>query len=321
MQNENVDALGGSLSSQYKIISFDVGIKNMAYCIFDISGETMFIQDWNTLNLLETAPTNKTCNQCLANKKRSEICGKRAKYEKDEQFYCETHAKKSNFMMPSKNTYPAFLNKQNLGNLHRITMTYNIENIALKEKRQDLIKKILDFFEKRCLKLVENKQGPNAKKESLITIARNIRDKLDKIESLKGITDILIENQISPIASRMTTIQGLLTQYFVMRHDPIQSVNIEFISSRNKLKNFVKESVKEENEGSPQTETITERQKYKNHKMDSIVYTRQLMDKFPNFKRWESVLDTPKKDDLADCFLQGIWYITENILKAGEPTV
>ena len=295
-----------------KIISFDVGIKNMAYCIFDVSGESSWtIQDWNTVNLLEAPPTNKTCTQCLVAKRGSPapICGKRAKYEKDDQYYCETHGKKSGHMMPSKSTYPAYLKKQKVGELHRIAMLYNIEGIAMNEKRADLIQKILDFFDRRCLKLVENKQAPNAKKESLISIARSIRDKFDMIESMKGVTDVLIENQISPIASRMTTIQGLLTQYFVMRHDPIVPVNIEFISSRNKLKQFSRDDEVAE-EGATE---ITQSQRYKSHKTDSVAYTKQILDKYPDCKaKWASMLETPKKDDLADCFLQGIWYIENN---------
>ena len=275
-----------------------------------ISGTEWSISDWNTINLLDSsAATNKTCNQCLVNKS---ICGKRAKYEKDDNCYCETHVKKSGYMMPSKSTYPSFLKKQKIGDLHRIAILYNIEGIALTEKRKDLIQKILDFFDRRCLKLIENKQGPNSKKESLISIARSIRDKFDTIETMKGVTDVLIENQISNIASRMTTIQGLLTQYFVMRHDPIVPVNIEFISSRNKLKEFSRED--QENSvvsAAPHLDTtpeITKNQKYKSHKTDSVTYTKQILDKYPDCKtKWVGVLETTKKDDLADCFLQGIF--------------
>ena len=38
-----------------KYISFDVGIKNMAYCVFDCSGskESPHIVDWNILNLMD----------------------------------------------------------------------------------------------------------------------------------------------------------------------------------------------------------------------------------------------------------------------------
>ena len=45
---------------------------------------------------------------------------------------------------------------------------------------------------------------------------------------------IIIENQISPIANRMKTLQGMIAQYFIMRGN----AHIAFISSANKLKLF-----------------------------------------------------------------------------------
>ena len=55
-----------------KIISFDVGIKNMAYCILDCSSNIIVpnIIDWNIVNLLNnTEDTNMICNQICKNKK------------------------------------------------------------------------------------------------------------------------------------------------------------------------------------------------------------------------------------------------------------
>ena len=48
------------------ILSIDVGIKNMAYCIFDVqSNESYCIKDWDIINLL------KIPNRCSwANKKK-----------------------------------------------------------------------------------------------------------------------------------------------------------------------------------------------------------------------------------------------------------
>ena len=345
--------------SSRKIISFDVGIKNMAYCIFELvpDGQPKWkILDWNSINLLEdiNADTSElVCNQCIRKDKggRSSgdkksaaaantptkylpelrsyrnpidasasstiphlvLCGNRAKYEKNNQYYCEKHCKKSGFMMPSKSTYPAYLKKKKLGELYKIALLYDIADITLKDKRQDLIQKILNYFENHCLKLIEKKQV-NSKKESLITIARNIRDKFDNIETMNGITDVLIENQISSIASRMSTIQGLLTQYFIMRHDQNCDTNIEFISSRNKLKMFENKAATAATVNSerlcPDESEITPNQRYKNHKKDSIIYAKQILDKYPEYQsKWATILETKKKDDLADCFLQGIWYI------------
>lgn len=60
-----------------KIMSFDIGIKNMAYCIFDISPNKEFnIVDWNILNLMDK-PTSeiKKCNCVLEekNKKKNKL--------------------------------------------------------------------------------------------------------------------------------------------------------------------------------------------------------------------------------------------------------
>lgn len=51
---------------------------------------------------------------------------------------------------------------------------------------------------------------------------------MDKIDA------ILIENQIGNLAGRMNVLQGMISQYFIMRN----ITNIEFISATNKLKLF-----------------------------------------------------------------------------------
>ena len=53
--------------------------------------------------------------------------------------------------------------------------------------------------------------------------------------SFTDITHVVIENQLSPIANRMKTIQGMLAQYFIMIDE---NIDIQFISSSNKLKQF-----------------------------------------------------------------------------------
>lgn len=76
----------------------------------------------------------------------------------------------------------------------------------------------------------------------LITYGRNMMKHLDTIlyassGALPGgapIDMMIIENQISTLASRMKTLQGMITQYFIMKHIPI----IEFISASCKLKLF-----------------------------------------------------------------------------------
>ena len=80
-----------------KIISFDIGIKNLAYCCFYLSSENKFeIESWDVINLCEE--THYTC--CEQNKKK-QPCTKEAKYHKNNFYYCKQHAKKSNFKIPT----------------------------------------------------------------------------------------------------------------------------------------------------------------------------------------------------------------------------
>ena len=85
------------------IVSFDIGIKNMAYCVFDASGSVV---DWNISNLMDREPDAKTCTVLVAanKKKAASVCGKKAKYEKNGTCFCQIHAKTSGFLFTISQT-------------------------------------------------------------------------------------------------------------------------------------------------------------------------------------------------------------------------
>jgi hypothetical protein len=303
-----------------KLISFDVGIKNMAYCIFDISsGSPISILDWNVISLMEkTERTILSCN-CpvstkIKNKKSNSpnppnpvprtLCGKLAKYKKGEHIFCEKHAKMNNlYLLPTKECSPSNIKKLKLPELIEICKKYSISitnpgelsNVHLHKK--DILEIINTFFNNHMLEPVMKVKEKTAAEIDLITIGKNMRDELNKVPSLTEITHVIIENQISPIANRMKTIQGMLAQYFIMTGS--QNIHIEFVSSMNKLKGY-----NMVNADDPPSEN-----KYKQHKKDSIVISNLFLDQNENLQPWKPKLITPKKDDLADCFLQGIWYL------------
>ena len=92
-----------------------------------------------------------------------------------------------------------------------------------------------------------------------------MKEKMNLIPLIDNIHFVIIENQISPIANRMKTIQGMLAQFFIMKNDDI---HIEFVSSSNKLKQF--------NDLKCQNEFI-EKNSYKENKKDGIHYCKLIL--------------------------------------------
>ena len=68
-----------------KILSFDVGIKNLAYCLIESTNSNKFsIIKWDVINLCGSEPV---CNQIILKKKCKMNCVKLAKYKKNDQFF------------------------------------------------------------------------------------------------------------------------------------------------------------------------------------------------------------------------------------------
>jgi len=310
-----------------KVISFDVGIKNMAYCIFEnINGE-LRISGWEVLNLMDTQETSFIC-ECMNVPKSKKLlpkaCTKKAKYIKNNKYYCDKHAKScSQYIVPTKQFQLSSLKKMKVDDLIKLGNKYlifiDIENPA-KMLKKDILTMITSYFDKRCFESIIPKKTKTASETDLIEIGRNMKQRLGEITNLNDITNVAIENQISPIANRMKTIQGMLAQYFIMTNENAQ---IHFISSANKLKQFDK------NKRIPPTDTIENKlvvlpdtdadtsvnivrninPNYKSHKKDGVQYCLEVIDANPEMSIWKTALDTKKKDDLADAFLQGIWYL------------
>jgi hypothetical protein len=305
-----------------KLISFDVGIKNMAYCIFDISGQ-LSISGWNILNLLEEEPITETCTQIIPGKTKKispKPCTKLAKYKKNGQCYCEKHAKSSTFIVPNKKNSMISLKKLKLDDLiklgHSLFLFMDAENTP--KLKKDILEKVGDFYARNSFEPIVKKKAKNATEIDLITIGKNMKELLNSAENIDDVTHVIIENQISPIANRMKTIQGMLAQYFIMKNSDI---HIDFVSSANKLNQFSKGT--KVTTTTVLTNTLTVNPDYKQHKKDGLYYCSQILENNQCFNAWkdyllsdkrkgsrgEQLVPLKKADDLADCFLQGIWYI------------
>lgn len=312
-----------------KLISFDIGIKNMAYCIFDVGSNTYNILDWNVLNLMESGEREppiicsfKTEKQGTKKNKTKEVvlCKKKAVYKKGDECFCEKHANESSrFIVRNKDIFN-YKNKK-IEDLLKIAEIYSIFVNGEPKMKKDIVSAMENFFNERCFEKIHYDVKKNANETELITIGKNIKLKLDNISNINGITNVIIENQISPIATRMKTVQGMLAQYFIMKDIDI---DIEFISSSNKLKvipplqntmiyndNDDKETPEEKGVKHDDKENLdkNDKKKYKENKKRGIELCSLFLEESADLKHWKRCLEVSKKDDFADCFLQGIWYI------------
>ena len=229
------------------MLSIDIGIKNLSYCAF----QDKEIMDWGIIDLSDSKV--QTCS-----------CGNPATFIGNES-YCTKHKPKKS-----------------------IVLTKSIEKMKLNDfKKNKLFEKCNTLEE--CRSLAESfylLKKNSAVTIDLIQISRNIQTHFDNKWKDTVFDTVIIENQISPLASRMKTIQGMITQYFVKTVP-----NIHYISSCNKLKH------------------VKVKMTYQERKKEGI---NQCKEKIPQ-KWYDFFIKNAKKDDLADCYLQGIWFITNKI--------
>ena len=266
------------------MLSIDVGIKNLSFCLFN----DLQVLKWDNIDLTEVSK-----NQCMGFDAHGMQCEKSAKFIKDSTCFCLKHSKKTHYLQPSSDLVQTFLNKQKIQQLIDIAEKYNIKHEPL-PKKQCLIQLLNDFSVKNCFTAIKKN---SAVKMDLVTIGRNMQHKFDEIleEHINTIDTIIIENQIGPIANKMKTIQGMIAQYFIMKNN---NIKIEFISATNKLKDFI----------------TTEKMDYKQRKKLGIQTCLQFVSTDEHFIEWNMFFNKHhKKDDLSDCFLQGMWYIKHKL--------
>lgn len=228
------------------ILSFDVGIKNLAFCKLELDSGQLKILQWDIINLSYD-------------------------YNQDE---------------------------------HLDNLMNNYKTMKINELKQEMIKLDLDVISKKKAELVKSldeyffKKKLIKKKLSIFDIGKIMVKKLDQLDLLDNCNIVLIENQPSLKNPIMKSVQMLLFTYFIVRgiNDKLIISDLKLISASNKLKKCQKiEKFKDRSNN------------YKDRKKLSIDYCRYLIDK--DKIKLELFNNHSKKDDLADCLLQGIYYL------------
>jgi hypothetical protein len=143
-----------------------------------------------------------------------------------------------------------------------------------------------DIIEWNVVELCD--KNTNSKKLSLVDIGKKLFESLEKLNEYY-IKTVLIENQIGPNAIRMKSIQGMITLYYVSK----KIYDIQYWNASNKLKKYLKG-----------------KSTYKERKVASVKITKILIDEhFMSYT--DFFIKHKKKDDLSDCFLQLLDYLSK----------
>ena len=249
-----------------KILSFDIGIKNLAYCLVDEKK----LYDWRVINLLR-----EECN-CNINNCKNNVC-----YIYNNLIFCKKHIDKDLFLF-KKEYLVTNIRKKSNRDILKLIKEFNIEPGKKKEENVTILKK---YYETNSYKPYKK---PNSNTVDLIKIGKNLNSVFNELFKDTQYDVVLIENQIGPLANRMKTLQGMITQYFIMKNKEVR-----YISSQNKLKLI-----------------DTKGKNYKQRKQIAIDYVPIILNKLTIKNNSDNVFsELKKKDDLSDCLLQAWSYI------------
>ena len=177
-----------TLYSHMRILSIDVGIKNLALCSIDASGGG--ISDWQVINLCDKEPS---CQHPT----RKGLCGKSARFSKNNLLYCSAHAAKSGFQLPKQVPTCATLKKLDDASLRTKASQLNIADGESLTKAKLASKIRAKMLEEAMITIPPQ----NANTIELPELARILQKRLDTSVVFDGLDEVIIENQISPIAN------------------------------------------------------------------------------------------------------------------------
>ena len=235
-----------TIDNSYVIASFDIGIKNLAYCIMsyhpELQGAPFKIYDWQVVDLLSEDTKKMPCSRCAHTGNY---------YDAAKRFYCLRHAKTLDEGLKA-GLEPSALTKH-----RRIDNTDNLElNIAI------------------------------------------IRA-LDKNPLILKCREVIMEQQPQKNA-KMKNLSFMIFSYFACRgridtDTPILK-DIRFVNSKHKLSVYDGPVVQ-----------CDLKNAYGRNKYYGKAYCDYMIRHDPEHSKM--LRDSKKRDDLADCFLQGAWYL------------
>ena len=303
-----------------KLLSFDVGIRNLAGCIMQISQPDLSDEDaspnrsiqpdhsakiqwWKSIDLLET-PTN-ICQVLL---KDSQKCGKQCTWQglstsEEIKYFCGHH--KSYHKIETLNISNTeekhgcdFGNCRGRGKF----MVENPNTAINSYYCQKHLTKVMAVY--KSSHTIRKVKSPTCKDIPVKDLKIAIWRMLDALPHLLEVDQVIIENQPSLKNPMMKSVAETLFNYFICRgvidRNRTNSTidDVKYLSPSNKMKLS--------DDGNGLKNISNKALKYKATKQLAIQQVAERLKPQPDAR--EKFLNNKKKDDLADCLLQALYY-------------
>jgi hypothetical protein len=278
-----------------KIASWDIGIKNLAYCIIentDVSTNPYIIHKLDIINIIE----DNKCSWCDCS---CNIIKTTCSYLGEKKLFCKHHKSYHNVLSSKWENIKQSIsecNKNDVCSICQKNAKFTLNNVFYCTAHKTKILKKWDND-------IELKKFNSAKVKntSVIDLKLNLVNKLDNIKELLDVDEVCIENQPAFKNPRMKAISDTLYTWFVIRgmvdNKTIKKIN--FISPSNKLKIEDKEDeINEEIENSTN--------KYKTTKKLSIQHCKEILKYNQDYIKMIEAFT--KQDDCCDTIMMAIYY-------------
>lgn len=287
-----------------RVVAWDVGIKNLAYCILEKTNDIdkpYLIHQWDVINLTDT-PDIKCCYQNCT--KSYHDIKTYCSFMGQPKYFCKDHKTYHNVWKHNYDDIKENIQQVGQGECFKCgkAAKWRINDTLMCSVHRNSNLKKWD-------KEIEQTKFSPSKVSSLTTDDLKLRllRKLDTIPALLQATHVCIENQPTLKNPQMKAVSDTLYAWFLIRGILDKEMNnamtekVCFIapSSKLKIEGFTEEI---------QNEIIESDNKYKTTKALAVEHTRIILRYSPEYLR--RLEGFKKKDDPADAFLHGVHFLS-----------
>ena len=307
------------------VLSWDVGIIHLAYCILDCNGHVPKILDWDTIDLIDK---DKYRHRCCGVKKNGEKCGNNSSKKMESgsgiiRGFCNVHADQHKKYLDVSEIHGKYVETSDgvCGYIKKDSTICGkaakktdgtaegcLCNIHHKQTISKMIKKLsLHPVEKICVKKIPTSLIQNK-------LVRKM-DELLEYFIAKNVDHVIIENQPAKKNGKMKSVACTLYDYFMIRGQ-IDNINgwkietVKFINASNKLKIDAVNTDKILSAEKKKMKNKQDRAVYNATKDLGIIYTKKALKSEPLQLEYLNLFK--KQDDLCDAYLQAIYYHSKN---------